>query len=101
MAALHADLDRIIAAQDAHRKTNSEYAAQLADLNVAMRTAGMTYTLTRNGDGWEASATSNMLIETCHVFVGSITPPRDELKERTPACFMRPEFEMATSGGHP
>ncbi|HUF51338.1 MAG TPA: hypothetical protein VMN60_10915 [Longimicrobiales bacterium] len=101
MAMLHEDLVRIVAAQDAYRKTNSDYAADIADLDVALQATGVTYTLIRDGDGWEAMAASNMLIETCHVFAGSIEPSRDGLAERIPACFVRPELDWQAARGHP
>lgn len=93
LASVHEDLQRIVAAQDEHRRTTKEYAADIADLDVAMQATAVMYTLTRSDDGWEATATSNMLIETCHVLAGSIEPSREGLEQRTPACFVRPEFE--------
>ncbi|HUF51339.1 MAG TPA: hypothetical protein VMN60_10920 [Longimicrobiales bacterium] len=99
MATLHADLERVVAAQDAFRKQNARYAGSLDEIDVALATTSVTFTLAGADDGWEATAGSTLLIETCHVFAGTIRPSRAELEERAPACFPLAQYADWNLGG--
>ncbi|HUF51337.1 MAG TPA: hypothetical protein VMN60_10910 [Longimicrobiales bacterium] len=92
VASLHEDLRRIVAAQDAFRAEHGRFAGKLTELELKPATPGIDITMSRSEAGWHATAAGDLLIITCHVFAGAVTPPVESLVEREPACTTLPQF---------
>lgn len=86
---IHADLDRILAAQHAFHEKTQRFADDLDDLGIADLTPGTMVELTATTDGWHATARGELFIRTCHIYEGASTLSRPDLVEGTPACFLQ------------
>lgn len=92
MDALHEDMHRIVAAQDAYYAQHGRFAGLIGDLEASIMTPGLEVTIATSDDGWRATGRGDLLIVSCSVFAGPIDPPSAALPAREPNCVPLPQF---------
>jgi hypothetical protein len=80
------DLVRVLEAQDAFHETHARYGSDLAQLGIREVTEGIEIDVVSADSGWRATARGDLLLQTCHIFVGEIEPENGLEEPRTVAC---------------
>jgi hypothetical protein len=85
-ASIHADLTRVLEAQDAFHEAHARYGSDLVELGVRNLTEGIDIELVSADSGWVATARGELLLETCHIFAGEILPENGMQEPRKVEC---------------